>query len=162
MWDWNLSGQHAHVSIMDPLYTWVNSRKKIKTRLLHMFNAVNSVGICWHHKLKEPNMSPACLLSTLSSNGSLQNITLSEMFKAFTTTPLQKKNKEWMNDVLGILAMRHFGGKGGFELMLWNQSIESVPGWLEVTSNGLALWWCQYHPICVASSWLGLVCKICW
>ena len=44
-----------------------------------------------------------------------------------------------MNDVLGILAMRHFGGKGGFELMLWNQSIESVPRSLEVTSNGLAL-----------------------
>ena len=105
----------------------------------------------------EPNMSPACLLSALASHGSLQDITLSQVFKAFTTTPLQKKTR---NDVLGILAMRHFGGKGGFELMLWNQSVESVPRWLEVT--GKILSWFVMMPIlsnlhCKFVTWLGFL-----
>ena len=71
--------------IMNPLYTWVNSRNKTKqdcfAAAVHMLASQ-----------VEPNMSPACLLSALASHGSLQNI-----FKAFTTTPLQKKTRnEWM------------------------------------------------------------------
>ena len=36
-----------------------------------------------------------------------------------------------MNDVLGILAMRHFGGKGGFELMPWALDVAFWIRWSE-------------------------------
>ena len=63
--------------------------------------------------------STACLLSTICSDGSLQN----------TKTPhkktVGKKRKHCTygtttssNDVLSILAMLHFGGKGDYELTL--------------------------------------------
>ena len=63
--------------------------------------------------------STACLLSTICSDGSLQN----------TKTPhkktVGKKRKHCTyctttssNDVLSILAMLHFGGKGDYELKL--------------------------------------------
>ena len=63
---WNLIGRNA------PQESWTLSTplllgmlflylyhpwNKFKTKVLCIFNAAKFVGICWHHKLKEPNMS---------------------------------------------------------------------------------------------------------
>ena len=78
------------------------------------------------------------------------------IFQGSHNNTVAKKNKDWCTSSR-YSSNAPLGGEG--ELMLCScYALESVPRWLEVTSNGLALWWCQYHPICIASSWLGWVC----
>ena len=101
---------------------------KFKTKLLCIFNAAKFVGICWHQDLKGNKHA-----FWPQSPGGLRNTTLSKVFK-------HAKQKQTRNDVLSILAMLHFGGKGDYELTLsyaislW----KSVPGWLEATGSILS------------------------
>ena len=104
---WSVRNQAATTyTIMNPLYTLI-ILEKIETKLLCMFNAVNSVGICWHHKLKEPNMSPARLFPHSPPMAASKT---SHSHKFSRRSQQHRCKKQTTNDVLGILAMRLFQG----------------------------------------------------
>ena len=100
---------------------WKKSRQNcFASSMLPMLLAYDGItNLKGNKQVLHIHTSTACLLSTICSDGSLQN----------TKTPhkktVGKKRKHCTyctttssNDVLSILAMLHFGGKGGCELTL--------------------------------------------
>ena len=114
----------CNVRIMKCLHIFLSSLKQIQDKTaLHL----QCCQVCWHmlasrlegnKHVFHIHRSTACLLATICSNGSLQNITLSEVFKAFTTKRRQRRKHCTRNDVLSILAILFFGGKGDYAFML--------------------------------------------
>ena len=154
MWDWNLSGKDAHesswtLSTIHLNHSWKKSKQDcFACSMLPTLLAY--VGITSWSK----HVSSLPSFHTLLQWQPPKHHTLTS-FQGVHNNTVAKKNKEWCTRYSSNAPL---GGEGDFELTLWNQPIESVPWWLKVTSNGLALWWCQYHPICIASSSLGWAC----
>ena len=126
------------------LYYWVSfffislsSLKKVQDKTaLHL----QCCQVCWHQKLKESNMR--CTWRGLQlaflplSPIAASKTSHSQRFSSMQNQTVQKT----CNDVLSILAMLHFGGKGDYELTLsYGISLwKSVSVWLEVA--GRILW----------------------